>query len=111
MLRPCDIADIDALSRILAEERPDLIFHFAAIHGPAGFDYEAVWRQAHLVNTISVHAALEYVRTGNPDCGLVYASYGQGVYYLMAVMAAAGGLTIWIARNRLARPRGAPSGV
>lgn len=40
-------------------------------------------------------------------CGLVYASYGQGVYYMMAAMAAAGGLTIWIARNRLARPQGA----
>ncbi|HXI08747.1 MAG: MFS transporter [Bradyrhizobium sp.] len=44
-------------------------------------------------------------------CGLVYASYGQGIYYLMAAMAAAGGLTVWAARNRLARPQGTASGV
>ena len=33
--------------------------------------------------------------------GAVYAHYGQGVYYLMAAMAASGGLLIWFARSRL----------
>jgi GDPmannose 4,6-dehydratase len=72
--RRCDITDIGALTTLLHETVPDLIFHFAAIHGPAGFNYEAVWQQAHQVNTLSVHAVLEYTRSAKPDCGLVYAS-------------------------------------
>jgi GDPmannose 4,6-dehydratase len=70
----CDIADLYALTALLSETAPGIVYHFAAIHGPAGFDYEAVWRQAHFVNTLSVHAVLEYVRAMNPACGLVYAS-------------------------------------
>ncbi|WP_454626344.1 MFS transporter [Bradyrhizobium cenepequi] len=35
-------------------------------------------------------------------CGLVYARYGQGVYYLMAAMAASGALIMWLARHRIA---------
>jgi MFS transporter, PPP family, 3-phenylpropionic acid transporter len=33
--------------------------------------------------------------------GLVYAQFGQGVYYMMAAMAASGGLLMWLARHRL----------
>ena len=33
--------------------------------------------------------------------GLVYARYGQGVYYLMAAMAASGAILIWSMRRRL----------
>jgi PPP family 3-phenylpropionic acid transporter len=33
--------------------------------------------------------------------GPIYAHYGQGIYYVMAAMAAAGGLVIWLARHRL----------
>ena len=69
-----DIADLDALGALLQAVSPDIVFHFAAIHGPAGFDYEAVWRRAHLVNTLSVHAVLDHIRKDNPGCGLVYAS-------------------------------------
>ena len=35
--------------------------------------------------------------------GLIYAGYGQGVYYLMAAMAASGALVMWLARHRLGR--------
>lgn len=70
----CDIADTTMLEDLLRETAPDMVFHFAAIHGAAGFDYEAVWRQVHLVNTLSVHAILEYIRAVRPGCGLVYAS-------------------------------------
>ncbi|WP_454620048.1 MFS transporter [Bradyrhizobium cenepequi] len=35
-------------------------------------------------------------------CGLVYARYGQGVYYLMAAMAASGALIMWLGRHRIA---------
>ena len=53
---------------------PDVIFHFAAIHGAAGFNYEAVWPELHQVNTLSVHAVLDYIRAERRGCGLVYAS-------------------------------------
>jgi MFS transporter, PPP family, 3-phenylpropionic acid transporter len=43
--------------------------------------------------------------------GAVYARYGQGVYYVMAAMALAGAVVIWLARNRLAdHPHSAASG-
>jgi MFS transporter, PPP family, 3-phenylpropionic acid transporter len=32
---------------------------------------------------------------------MVYARYGQGVYYLMAAMAASGALAMWLGRGRL----------
>jgi PPP family 3-phenylpropionic acid transporter len=35
--------------------------------------------------------------------GTIYGSWGQGIYYVMAAMAALGGLIIWLTRERLAR--------
>ena len=43
-------------------------------------------------------------------CGMVYARYGQGVYYVMAAMAASGGLVMWLARSRLDHPHSVASG-
>ena len=43
--------------------------------------------------------------------GVVYENYGQGVYYLMAAMAVAGALLMWLARHRFAdHPQSAASG-
>jgi PPP family 3-phenylpropionic acid transporter len=48
--------------------------------------------------------------------GAIYARYGPGVYYLMAVMAGSGALLMWLARHRLAhrplphQPHSAASG-
>jgi len=44
--------------------------------------------------------------------GAVYARYGEGVYYVMAAMAAIGALTMWFSRHRLAhhQPHSAASG-
>ncbi|WP_024510474.1 MFS transporter [Bradyrhizobium sp. ARR65] len=42
--------------------------------------------------------------------GAIYAHYGQGVYYLMAAMAASGAMLMWLARHRLAQPHSAASG-
>jgi PPP family 3-phenylpropionic acid transporter len=43
--------------------------------------------------------------------GLVYTRYGQGVYYMMAAMAASGALVMWLARTRLTHhPQSAASG-
>ncbi|KRR17760.1 3-phenylpropionic acid transporter [Bradyrhizobium lablabi] len=43
--------------------------------------------------------------------GTIYEMWGQGIYYGMAVMAALGGLVIWLARDRLShQPHKAASG-
>ena len=43
--------------------------------------------------------------------GVVYAHYGQGVYYLMAAMALIAAIVMWLARTRLAHhPHSAASG-
>ncbi len=43
--------------------------------------------------------------------GVVYARYGQGVYYVMAAMALSGAIVMWLARHRLAdHPHSAASG-
>jgi PPP family 3-phenylpropionic acid transporter len=43
--------------------------------------------------------------------GAIYASYGQGVYYVMAAMALVGAIVMWLARHRLADyPHSAASG-
>ena len=43
--------------------------------------------------------------------GAIYARHGQGVYYVMAALALAGALVIWLARHRLAyQPQSAASG-
>jgi PPP family 3-phenylpropionic acid transporter len=43
--------------------------------------------------------------------GAVYARHGQGVYYVMAAMAASGALLMWLARHRVAdHPHSAASG-
>ncbi|MCA6111398.1 MFS transporter [Bradyrhizobium cenepequi] len=43
-------------------------------------------------------------------CGLLYARYGQGIYYLMAAMAASGALIMWLGRRDLHHPQSAASG-
>jgi len=42
--------------------------------------------------------------------GMVYARYGQGVYYVMAAMALSGAVLMWLARHRLDQPQSAASG-
>src|SRR5262245_40530288 len=59
---PTDIGDETALTRVLEQRRPEFIFHFAAIHGSAGFNYEARAGEAHRVNLASVLVCLEYLR-------------------------------------------------
>jgi MFS transporter, PPP family, 3-phenylpropionic acid transporter len=43
--------------------------------------------------------------------GLIYARYGQGAYYAMAVMAFSGAMMMWLARRRfIAHPQSEASG-
>lgn len=72
-----DIADTKSFQRCIAESRPDMIFHTAAIHGHAGFQYENVWLAVHQVNTISLHAVLEYARLENTNAQVIYFSSGK----------------------------------
>jgi len=69
-----DLRDIPVFSALLDEIRPNAVFHFAAVHGSAGFSYEDHWQEVHFVNTISVHAVLEYLRCTAPESILIYAS-------------------------------------
>jgi GDPmannose 4,6-dehydratase len=69
-----DLTDDRALSALLLATGPTAVFHFAAVHGSAGFDYESRWRDVHAVNTLATHAVLEHLRCHAPDAVLVYAS-------------------------------------
>jgi len=71
---PLDLADIVSYEQVLIEDQPDVIFHSAAIHGANNYSYEAVWKEAHLVNTMCAHAALEYLRTAKNNGKLIYFS-------------------------------------
>jgi GDPmannose 4,6-dehydratase len=73
-IRALDLRDAGALTRLMHVERPDAIFHLAAIHGAAGTPYEAIWGDMLSINVASLHAVLEYLRTGNRNAQLVYAS-------------------------------------
>jgi GDPmannose 4,6-dehydratase len=68
-----DLRRIGEFSELLAEMRPDLIFHFAAVHGRSGTQYEAVWQDMLAVNVEVVHTCLEYLRNHQPGGVLVYA--------------------------------------
>lgn len=69
-----DLRDDGELSRIIADQAPDLVFHVAALHGAAGTQYEPVFRDMQAVNTGSVHVVLEQARLRTPNLRLVYAS-------------------------------------
>lgn len=70
----CDVADPRALNQVLHEQGPDLVFHVAAIHGSAGFQYESVALETMMVNLASVQVVLEYMRCHRPEGFFVYAS-------------------------------------
>jgi PPP family 3-phenylpropionic acid transporter len=48
--------------------------------------------------------------TASISSGVIFARYGQGVYYLMAAMALSGAVVMWLARRRLDQPQSAASG-
>lgn len=69
-----DLRKPKLLAKEIEEFEPNVIFHVAAVHGSSGVEYEEIWSDAVLVNTVSVHTALEYMRLTNPKCKLIYAS-------------------------------------
>jgi len=69
-----DLADAMALDELLVAEKPDEIYHLAAVHGPAGYPYEAIWQSALAVNLGALHVCLEHIRTRAKLSRLFYAS-------------------------------------
>ena len=62
--------------------------------------------QGYLAACSGIVASIVYAASGS-----IYAHYGQGIYYVMAAMAASGGLVIWLARDEVAnQPQSAASG-
>jgi GDPmannose 4,6-dehydratase len=57
-----DLSNIGNYEELLMVVKPDVIFHTAAVHGSSGFEYESIWKDSHMVNTLSLHATLEYIR-------------------------------------------------
>ena len=57
-----DLLDTSALIQILDSVQPTTIFHAAAVHGPAGFEYESDIRALYTVNTLLVGEILEWIR-------------------------------------------------
>ena len=57
-----DLCDRLALKSLLVAERPEHIYHVAAIHGASGFRYEGVVGELFAVGVLAVHVCLEYLR-------------------------------------------------
>jgi GDPmannose 4,6-dehydratase len=72
--RQLDLQNHLALRDLLVAERPDVVFHFAAVHGAAGFQYEPVVDIMLAVNVAAVHVLLEYARARQPSLRIVYAN-------------------------------------
>ncbi|KFN39209.1 hypothetical protein KN63_02770 [Smithella sp. F21] len=72
-----DLCNAEALFAHLHNTRPDVIFHFAGVHGSAGTDYEPIWQDMLAVNTGSVQVLLEYLRIESPQSKLIYAGSGK----------------------------------
>ena len=72
--RQLDACDAAALDQLLAEKMPSHLFHMAAVHGSAGFEYESVWGRALALNVGAVHTCLEHIRRRDKTARLFYPS-------------------------------------
>jgi GDPmannose 4,6-dehydratase len=68
-----DIRDLGSFEDLVRRAAPDVVFHFAAIHGAAGFEYEPVWRDMMAVNVLSLHVLLEHARLRRRSLRIIYA--------------------------------------
>jgi GDPmannose 4,6-dehydratase len=75
-----NLSNVENFPKFVESFSPDYIYHAAAIHGAAGFNYEEVWYSAHAVNTLITHAALEYCRA-NVECRFIYLSSSKVFNY------------------------------
>ncbi|MDO8288329.1 MAG: GDP-mannose 4,6-dehydratase [Parvibaculum sp.] len=68
-----DLRDGAALGRLASEVAPDFAFHFAAVHGSAGFQYEPVVGDMFATNVVALHVLLEHARLSSKPVRVVYA--------------------------------------
>ena len=70
-----DLEQTEELARYVANLRPDVAYHFAAINGATGdgFGYESAWSAMMRVNVLALHALLETARARLPDMRIFYA--------------------------------------
>ncbi|MES1991056.1 MAG: GDP-mannose 4,6-dehydratase [Pseudomonadota bacterium] len=68
-----DLRDTGALAKLVSEIAPDHAFHFAAVHGSSGFQYEPVVADMFAVNVVALHVLLEHARLRNKMMRIVYA--------------------------------------
>ena len=55
----CDLNCLEDVRKALrAHSDVSLVYYCAAVHGPAGFNYEKVWRETLQVNAAALHCIL-----------------------------------------------------
>ena len=69
-----DLREVDAVRDVLYTSKSNRIYHLAAVHGAAGFEYEPVWQDALDVNVKILHLLLEYARTRQEEVRIFYPS-------------------------------------
>jgi PPP family 3-phenylpropionic acid transporter len=118
------IAAVSAVARwtITAQDPPLPILAMVQLAHGLTFGLTQVGIMGLMVRQVPAHAIARgqgyltacggiFASTTSILCGMVYARYGQGVYYMMAAMAAVGGLVMWRARDRFTHhPHSAGSG-
>jgi len=73
-----DLCDPKALRTVLIAERPEHIYHVAAVHGESGFLYEEVVGDLFAVSVVATHVCLEYLRQS--DGGRLYYASSAKVF-------------------------------
>jgi PPP family 3-phenylpropionic acid transporter len=126
-LSPAVLVVIGALSAvarwsITAQEPPVVVLAVVQLAHGLSFGLTQVGTMGLLVRTVPLHVMARgqgyltacggIVASGASILsGAVFARYGQGIYYFMAVMALSGAIVMWLARHRLAdHPQSAASG-
>jgi PPP family 3-phenylpropionic acid transporter len=126
-LSPAVLVVIGALSAvarwsITAQEPPVAVLSVVQLAHGLSFGLTQVGTMGLLVRNVPFHvmargqgylAACSGIVASSASIlsGVIFARYGQGVYYLMAVMALSGAVVMWLARHRLAdQPHSAASG-
>lgn len=73
-----DLRDQGELAALLRDVRANRIYHFAAVHqSTEGGGLETAFEDLWSVNVVSVQTSLEYIRSSNPACRLIYGSSGR----------------------------------
>ncbi len=118
------IAAVSAVTRwiITAQDPPIAILAVVQLMHGLSFGLTQVGTMGLMVRHVPSHivargqgylAACSGIITSSASIlsGIIFARYGQAVYYVMALMAGSGGLVMWLSRHRLgAHPQSAASG-